>query len=125
MISTDRMIRLPSTLVLAVGIAACGGDGPTNENGNGNGDNTPVPPSVAVRDNLFKPSPLTVSSGTTVTWTWSGINLHTVTFDDGIGSSGNEQTSGTHTRQFTQTGTFVYICTVHGRVIMSGVVVVE
>ena len=125
MISTDRMIRSLSTLVFAVGIAACGGDGPTNENGNGNGNGPPVPPSVAVRDNSFNPSSLTVSSGTTVTWNWSGVNLHTVTFDDGIGNSGPEKSSGTHTRQFTQTGTFVYICDVHGRATMSGVVVVE
>ena len=207
MISTYRMIRSSSTLVLAVGIAACGDDTVTgNGNGNGNGtvasvvvtppsptltaiddtvqltatalnaslnaisgktfawasldtdiatvgsssglvtavangsvtvtattdgipgqavitvDATPVS-SVTVGDNFYNPSSLSVSSGTTVTWNWSGVAPHTVTFDDGIGSSGT-QSSGIHTRQFTQAGTFGYFCTVHGAAVMSGEVVV-
>ncbi len=127
MIPTDRMIRSLSTLVLGVGIAACGGDGPTDENGNGNGNGngTPVAPAVTVGDNFYNPSSLAVSSGTTITWNWSGRNDHTVTFNDGIGSSGSPQSSGIHTRQFTQTGTFSYFCTVHGAAVMSGQVVVQ
>lgn len=88
-------------------------------------DFTPPPAAnVNVGDNFFDPSSLTVSTGTTVDWTWTGANPHTVTFNDGIGNS-IQQTSGTHMRQFTAVGTFGYFCTVHGASVMSGTVVVQ
>ena len=86
-------------------------------------DDSPIT-SVNVDDNFYDPSSLTVASGVMVTWNWSGNAPHTVTFDDGIGNSG-EQTSGTHTRSFASTGSFGYFCTVHGASVMSGVVIVQ
>ncbi len=77
-----------------------------------------------VADNSFNPTSLPVSVGTTVQWTWVGGNSHNVTFDDGVGNS-STQTSGTHMRQFTAAGTFTYICTIHGRAVMSGEIVVQ
>ena len=131
MIPTDRMIRSLSTLVLGVGIAACGGDGPTNENGNGT--NPLAANSVNVGDNFFNPESVTVSTGTTVTWTWIGVtdsytgvgpNTHAVTFNDGFGSS-DAKSSGTQTRQFNETGTFEYFCSVHSAAAMSGKIIVQ
>ena len=129
MISTRRMIRSGLTLLLAVGFATCGGtDSPSDPGPGDDGDDqpptTPAANSVAVADNFFNPSSLTVSQDTTVTWNWTGGNPHTVTFDDGLNSSGT-QTGGTHTRQFDQTGTFTYFCSVHGRAVMSGQIVVQ
>ncbi len=118
MISTPRMIRLALTLLLGASFAACGGDDPSGpESGNGT-------IAVSVGDDFFDPSSRTVSASTTVEWTWIGGNEHNVTFDDGVGNSVT-QTSGTHSRQLNQTGTFTYICTIHGRAVMSGEIVVQ
>ncbi len=113
MISTPRMIRLVLTLLLGASFAACGGD-----------SSGPESAAVNVDDDFFDPSSRTVSAGTTVQWTWIGGNTHNVTFDDGVGNSVT-QTSGTHSRQLNQTGAFTYICTIHGRAVMSGEIVVQ
>ncbi len=84
---------------------------------------TPAADAVNVADNSFSPTSLTTSVGTTVQWTWVGGNSHNVTYDDGVGNSVT-QTNGTHIRQFTAAGTFPYICTIHGRAVMSGEIVV-
>ena len=118
MISTPRMIRLALTLLLGASFAACGGDDPSGP-GSGNGTTA-----VNVDDDFFDPTSRTVSAGTTVEWTWIGGNEHNVTFDDGVGNSVT-QTSGTHSRRLNQTGTFPYICTIHGRAVMSGEIVVQ
>ncbi len=125
MISTPRMIRFALTLLLGASFAACGGD---DSSGPGSGNGTITPPAaneVNVGDNFFNPSSRTVSSTTTVTWTWrGGANSHNVTFDDGVGDS-ITQSSGTHTRQFAAAGTFPYQCTIHGAAVMSGEIVVQ
>ncbi len=129
MISKPRLTRWAFLLVTVVYLAACAGDDPLGSNGNGNGSgngsgNGGATLSVAVQDNRFTPSSLTIPQDSTTTWTWGGSNPHNVTFDDGIGNSGT-QSSGTHTRQFTQTGTFGYFCTVHGAAVMSGTIIVQ
>src|SRR5205085_4782498 len=62
------------------------------------GGTTATPPTtttaVSVADNVFTPAAITVARGATVTWTWTGRNPHTVTFDDGTTSA--QQTSGTY-----------------------------
>ncbi len=136
MISTRRTIRLALAGLLTASFAACGsGDSYSPESGDG-GNSSPPPPaanSVNVGDNFFDPPSLTVSSGTTVTWRWVSVidpytgragNSHSVTFNDGVGSSPT-QSSGTHTRQFNQTGSFGYYCSLHGAGAMSGTVVVQ
>ena len=118
-------MRLAGLLMLSAMLAACGGDD----------DRTPTTPgtsggptaSVTVGDNFFQPASGSVTrgaNGATVTWTWSGRNPHNVTFDAG-GSNSTTQTAGTFSRTFTAAGTFTYICTIHGRAVMSGTVVVE
>ncbi len=129
MISRHCLNRWPFLLVAVVFLAACGGDNPTGSGGNGNGSgngsgNGGTTLSVAVQDNRFTPSSLTIPQDSTITWTWGGINLHSVTFNDGLGIS-NTQSSGTYSRTFDATGTFGYFCSVHGAAIMSGVITVE
>ncbi len=126
MISTPRMIRFALTLLLGTSFAACAGND-TSGPGSGNGTTQPPPPAanaVNVADNIFNPGSLNVPLNTTVQWTWVGANQHNVTFDDGVGNSFT-QTSGTHMRQFAAAGNFGYFCTVHGRTVMSGTVVVQ
>ena len=101
----------------------------------GGGDGTPTQPpppgppppganEVNVGDNFYDPSARTVASGTTVTWTWTGGNPHSVTFDAG-GASSAVMTTGTFDRTFATAGQFTYFCTVHGASVMSGTVTVQ
>ncbi|MGH9204809.1 MAG: cupredoxin domain-containing protein [Vicinamibacterales bacterium] len=80
-----------------------------------------------VDDNFFNPSAVTLrreGSGATVTWTWRGANLHNVVFDNAGPASATQQ-SGSFAATFSASGTFTYICTIHGRSVMSGTVVVQ
>lgn len=69
----------------------------------------------------FNPEIITVSKGTTVTWTNRDIAVHTVT---GTGfDSGNLQQGETFSYTFNEAGLFNYICTIHPY--MKGKVIVE
>ena len=84
----------------------------------------PPPPSngVTVGDNTYTPNATVVTLGTTVTWTWNGVNQHDVLFDDGTRSV--IQTSGTYSRQLATAGVYNYHCSIHG-LGMSGRVTVQ
>ena len=103
-----------SAIALLLGVAACGGDGPSS----------PVPDNeVRVSDNSFSPASRTIAVGTTLTWRWaSGSSTHNVTFAGGTSSP--DQSSGTFARLFSAAGTFTYQCTIHGAS-MSGTVTVQ
>ncbi len=117
------MSRLFAIAAIALG-AACGSS-------TGSGGNPPPPPpppppgstlGVSVISNKFNPSNGTVLSGGTVTWTWNVAADHNVTFEDGQGNSGT-QNSGTHQRTFptvTTATTFRYRCTLHSSSFTSG-----
>lgn len=111
---------LPSILLLpaliAVGFAACRDDGVQPTPGD--------PNSITIGDNFFDPNLTNVDGGTEVTWTWAGNNPHSVRFDDGFPGSEIQQ-RGSLTRNFEAAGTFTYFCSVHGRDVMSGTVVVK
>ncbi len=108
-------------LVGALFAAACGDD---DSSGPGPGPETGP---VRVDDNFFAPGTVTATrvDGTAqVVWNWAGSNLHNVTFDAGPPHS-DTQSSGSFSRDFSEPGSFTYICTVHGRAVMSGTVTVE
>lgn len=92
---------------------------------------------VNVADNEFVPGQISVTAGTEVVWTGSGVAPHSVTSDDGVFDSHPECTgvdpskclgSGqTFRHTFPTAGRFAYHCHVHGGeggAGMSGVVVV-
>jgi plastocyanin len=119
-------MRFTFGLLCALGLvaaAACGDDdssGPEPEPQPGAG-------TVTVGDNFFQPATVTVvreAGSAEVVWNWAGSNQHNVTFDAGPPNS-ETQTSGSFTRSFPDAGAFTYICTVHGRAVMSGTVNVE
>ena len=107
--------RLGTILGVVLLAAACGDEdlmGPTETT------------QVAVVDNRFNPLANRIDPGQTVTWTWSGSNPHNVTFDDAALTASATQTQGIFERSFDTQGEFTYYCTVHGRAVMSGSVVV-
>jgi hypothetical protein len=98
---------------LAAGAASCGGDSTS--------DPVVQPPPAPPPPPPPPPAPPPPSRGSEVTWTWRGGTQHNVTFEDGNGSS-SSQTSGTHDRTFSATGTFRYRCTLHSGNFTSGMV---
>jgi plastocyanin len=112
-----------SAVVLAFAVSACDGGGGSRTFGTGTGGPGPSTTNqISVRDDNFSPSSTTVPAGTTVTWTWAGVNIHNVTFTNGP-SSANQTTGGTFQRTFSAAGTFPYTCTNHAG--MNGAVIVQ
>ena len=68
---------------------------------------------VGIRGFAFVPSMLTVSVGTTVTWTNRDEEPHTVTSANGDFSSPGLDTDEAFSRKFTAPGTYTYFCALH------------
>ena len=109
-----KISGLIGALVLAIGMASCGGDslGPTCP------ANT-----FCLLATSFSPTSLSVPVGTTVTWQ-NMTTLHNVIWDDaagaaaagagdGTGDMQNFSSPATHTRKFTTAGTFAFHSTIH------------
>jgi plastocyanin len=78
---------------------------------------------VEISGFAFVPSTLTVSVGTTVTWTNKDSVTHTVTSNDNLFNSGNLANGATFQHTFNQKGTFQYHCSIHTS--MTAKVIVE
>jgi plastocyanin len=87
------------------------------------GGGQPTPASVNIGDNFFSPATLSVSVGTTVTWTSQGQSQHTVTSNGPGFDSPTLSRNDTFQFRFTQQGTFNYFCRIHGQA-MSGTITV-
>jgi len=61
----------------------------------------------------YSPSPLTVSVGTTVTWTNNDTTTHNSTGDNGSFSTGSIGPGSSASFRFQSAGSFVYHCTIH------------
>ncbi|GAA3430859.1 cupredoxin family copper-binding protein [Kutzneria kofuensis] len=70
---------------------------------------------VSIKNFAFAPTTITVKVGTTVTWTNSDQDPHTVTSDGKSGPLNSKPLNQGDTYQytFTQAGTFSYLCTIH------------
>ncbi len=71
---------------------------------------------VTIKNFAFSPPTLTVKAGTTVTWTNTDPDAHTVTSKQGSGGplqSAALATNDTYSYTFTQPGTYPYYCTIH------------
>jgi plastocyanin len=131
------MNRIRSALtIVAVALAGCGGgsepSAPTNNGGTTGPAGATGPAAgpistnqVSVGSASFDPSSIVVTTGTTVTWTWTTPVTHNVTFNaTGLGGSGDlGGTGSTYSKTFSTVGTFGYQCTIHSG--MVGTVKVE
>ncbi len=68
---------------------------------------------ATIQNFSFQPASLTVSVGTTVTWTNKDSTHHTVTADDGSFDSKALATGATFSQTFTKAGTYAYHCAIH------------
>jgi plastocyanin len=79
---------------------------------------------VFIQGMAFSPSTITVTAGTTITWTNKDAATHNVTSNTaGLFSSGPISTNGTYPHLFNTAGTFQYKCTIHPS--MTGTVIVN
>ncbi len=79
--------------------------------------------SVSVDDSRrFSPGNVTQTAGGNVRWTWSGIDEHSVTSDQGLFDSGLTSVSGFAFSRTFSAGTFPYHCVNHGDQGMRGIV---
>jgi len=69
--------------------------------------------SVNIQNFNFVPAAVSVTSGTTVTWTNGDTVPHTVTSVTGAFDSGSISPGATWSYTFNQTGSFEYSCTIH------------
>jgi len=109
-----------------VGLVACS-DNPygTGGGGGGGGSSGGHSTTITVSNNLFNPTPDTVSAGG-VTFSWSAAsNSHNVTWDSGPSTPANSSTMTSGTFSVTLVhGAYHYHCTIHGAA-MSGTIVVQ
>jgi plastocyanin len=83
----------------------------------------PGPDEVLISGSKYTPATLTVTAGTTVTWTNNDNYTHSVTSDTGLFESGDMGNGDAFTFTFSTTGTYDYHCRFHGS--MTGTVIVE
>lgn len=69
--------------------------------------------SVTIKNFAFSPASITVKVGTTVTWTNSDQDAHTVTAKDSTFGSQALDTGASFKFTFTKPGTYDYLCTIH------------
>ncbi|MBI2407464.1 MAG: cupredoxin domain-containing protein [Gemmatimonadetes bacterium] len=120
-------------LIAVVTLAACGGGGGGSDGGytTSPGGGTPPPPVtpganevIATTSNVFTPGTLTVSKGTSVTFTFQNT-AHNVNFANVAGAPANIATTsnGAVQRVFATSGSFGYDCSLHSG--MTGTIIVN
>jgi plastocyanin len=78
---------------------------------------------VAIQNFAFAPQVLTVTAGTTVTWTNSDEDPHTVTATDKSFHSAALDTGGKYSFTFAKPGEYAYFCSLHPH--MTGKIIVR
>jgi FtsP/CotA-like multicopper oxidase with cupredoxin domain len=80
---------------------------------------------IAMLDDRFDPSTATVPNGAIVDWVNKGANWHSIASFDGSFASGRIEPGERYSYQFTEPGSYQYICKHHGMQGMLGSVIVE
>ena len=85
----------------------------TGNNTGSTGGTVPGANEVWIQNMAFNPSTISVSAGTTITFTNKDAIGHTVTSDSGLFDSGTVATNGTYQYTFSTAGTYAYHCKIH------------
>ncbi len=112
---TSGLVML-AMLLIAFSIS-CQATPPTEE------EAAPVSNEIEISGFAFVPATVTVTVGTTVTWTNLDSAAHTVTSETDLFDSGNLARNATFSYSFADRGTFSYYCANHPY--MKGEVIVE
>ena len=128
-----RHARLAALVIpFALALAACSGSATQAPGGQPSAapsaGTSAAPPAatgntVSIAGFSFKAPAITVTVGTTVTWTNNDSTNHTVTADDGSFTSDPLAGGATFGQTFATAGTFAYHCTIHPT--MTGSVTVQ
>lgn len=86
---------------------------PTGSTGGTGGTGGPGTNEVFIQSSAFNPGTITVTAGTTVTWTNKDAVTHTVTSTTNLFDSGSLGTNGTFSHTFATAGTYPYFCKIH------------
>jgi len=86
-------------------------------------DKPVTPNEIYMNNSVFEPSSITVSKGTTITWTNKESMIHTVTSDSLFFNSGDMNKNITFSYTFNTAGTYKYRCIYHSN--MKGTVTVQ
>ena len=115
-----RFVLVFASLALASG---CSSSSSPSSPSNGTSVSIPVG-ARSLGASAYSPNPVTVTAGTTVTWTNGDSIAHTATSDTaGIFDSGSIQPGGTFSTMLQTKGTLTYHCTFHAG--MVGTIVVQ
>lgn len=100
---------------------------PANNTSNSSNNSSEAPTAadkVSIKDFAFSPASITVTKGTTVTWTNNDTTAHTVVETDGKDgpNSSDVKPGDSYTFTFSQAGTYQYHCSLHPQ--MTGTVTV-
>jgi plastocyanin len=72
---------------------------------------------IKIKSFMFMPANVTVSAGSTVTWSNLDEEPHTVTSDTGLFRSGGIDGGGSFSFKFVKPGTYKYNCSIHPQMI--------
>lgn len=117
-------IRYAFILSAVVLVASCGGYSTPTTPSTGNNNGIPVTivaGATVLTTTAYSPNPLTVTAGTTITWTNRDSTTHSSTSDSGA-FNGNVAPNGQYSFTFQNKGTFTYHCSFHPNMVGSVVV---
>ena len=111
-------------MLFILGLVLLSGCQSTNKTGTAGQAAVQGDSSVTIRNYMFQPSDLTISVGSTVTWTNEDSVPHKIVSDTGSEiSSGVITTNNVYKHTFSQKGTYAYHCSIHPS--MQGIITVE
>jgi plastocyanin len=112
--------RIASLFLLFVILSisnSCTKDSPEPDPGKGGNtpgtSNGPGTNQVWIQGMAFTPADITVTAGTTITWTNKDNIIHDVTSNTSLFSSGSLANGATFSFTFNTVGTYPYICSIH------------
>jgi len=119
-----RILRFAFILTTLAIASSCGGGSSPMSPSTGTNSVTPISIVSGARvltSTAYSPNPLTISAGTTVTWTNNDSTTHTATSDSGA-FNGTVAPNAQFSFTFANKGTFAYHCTLHPNMVGSVVV---